>query len=101
VSRRDRTPPARAARPALCRPSVGACPTTPRRGDPLPLCTVCGYPLPDHEFPGVTTCAEWCDAAATRLGDILDDDTYRRLVQLRNWCRLFSGDPTLGEEDGA
>jgi hypothetical protein len=62
-------------------------------------CQVCGEVLTDHDVPGARTCAEWADAAAAKLGDLLDEDSYRRLVRLKNWCRLFSGDPTLGEDE--
>src|SRR3954463_15726061 len=61
---------------------AGLDPTAPRGGkmsDPV-LCQVCGDELPDHDFPGVTTCREWADATAARLGDLLDEDTSRDLM---------------------
>jgi hypothetical protein len=53
-------------------------------------CLVCRDPLPDHDFPGATTCREWADAAAARIGDALDEDTYRRLMVMRAMCQLYA-----------
>jgi hypothetical protein len=43
-----------------------------------PVCTVCGDTLPDHDFPGATTCRQWADATAARLGDMLDELAGRK-----------------------
>jgi hypothetical protein len=57
--------------------------------------------LPGHYFPGVTTCAAWCAAAAARLGDTLDDAVYYDLLLTRAFCALFAalrdGRETIGE----
>jgi hypothetical protein len=57
--------------------------------DPV-RCQVCGDTLPDHDFPGATTCREWADAAAGRLGDLLDEATYNDLLLMRLCCQLFA-----------
>jgi hypothetical protein len=39
-------------------------------------CQVCGCPLPDVYFPGVTTCREWADTVARERGDLLPEDIW-------------------------
>jgi hypothetical protein len=57
---------------------------------PPPVCTVCGEDLPDDRHPGATTCREWADAVAARLGDMMSDAAYFYLMLLRRLCQVFA-----------
>jgi hypothetical protein len=64
-------------------------------------CSACGQELPDGCHPGTTTCREWCNEAARRLGDCLPEGVYHELLRARQWCELFAairgGRETIGE----
>lgn len=38
----------------------------------------------------MVTCADWCDAAAAKLGDVLDEDSYERLQRLKAMCLFWA-----------
>ena len=57
--------------------------------DPV-RCQVCGGPLPDVFFPGVTTCREWADTVSRERGDLLPEDIARELDLRLACCRLFA-----------
>jgi hypothetical protein len=63
-------------------------------------CAACGDELPD-DFPRATTCREWADAYARRLGGLLSEELYQSLLLVRGLCQLVAalqdGRNTIGE----
>ena len=53
-------------------------------------CQVCGHPLPEVIFPGVTTCREWADTVAHQRGDLLPEEVAHGLDRMLAWCRLLA-----------